>query len=91
MKNSLIKRAAQGVRKHMSKAAKLLAVGVAMGASGAKTFALTNDVDTVRSIMTGAENNFDYGFTLGLGVLGVVILMGWLKYGIRGAFGNKKA
>jgi len=56
----------------------------------APTFALTNTVTSVREIMDGAENNFDYGLTIALGIVGVVVAIGWLKYGVRGAVGAKK-
>ena len=88
MNKSLIVRAGAGVRKHMGKAAKLLAVGLAMGTAQAQT---TNTYTGVRDIFDGATSNFDYGFLLAIGCVGVVVAIGWLKYGARGAFGSKKA
>lgn len=67
----------------------LSAIAAAIG--NVSSHALTNDVTSVRSIMSGAEGNFDYGMTIGLGVVGVVIAIGWLKYGVRGAIGSKKS
>jgi len=73
----------------MGCAAKAAAIGLAMGTTASAQ--TTNTYTGVRTIFEGATSNFDYGFLLAIGCVGVVIAIAWLKYGARGAFGSKKA
>lgn len=89
MSNKLVRRAAAGVRKHMGKAAKCAAVAIAFGTAHS-THALTNSFSTVTGMFDSATEGFDWGMTTALGVVGVVVIVGWLKYGVKGTFGSKK-
>lgn len=73
----------------MGKAAKCAAVALAMGTAQG-SYALTNDFTTVTGMFTNATEGFDWGMTTALGVVGVVVIVGWLKYGVKGTFGSKK-
>jgi len=55
-----------------------------------QSFALTNSFTTIQGMWADAQDGFDWGMTTALGVVGLAIIVGWLKYGVKATFGGKK-
>lgn len=61
---------------------KLIAVGALVVAQG-QAFALTNSVTTALALTENIEDSFDTGATIGLGIVGFLLALGFVLKGIR--------